>query len=388
MHKIQLLNHISPTGLSVFDRESYLISEKAENPDGILVRSACMHGMVFPKSLLAIARAGVGINNIPVDACAEQGIVVFNTPGANANAVKELTIAALLLSSRKIISGIEWAKTLKGKTGEVPRLVEADKSRFVGPEIEGKTLGVIGLGAVGVMVANAAQNLGMNVYGYDPYISIDAAWGLSRNVHKAVNLATIYEQCDYISLHVPLTPETEGILNPRTFKAMKPGMKVLNFSRGELVSTGDLKEALAEGHISVYVTDFPTDDILGLENVIAIPHLGASTPESEENCAVMAARELKAYLEEGIVINSVNLPTVDMPRNGHVRVCIIHRNIPKMINSFTDMIGQIEINIENLVNKSKKDFAYTLLDLNADLPDGLIEKIRAMDGVCRVRKII
>ncbi len=321
--------------------ENYHVGEDVENPDAILVRSAAMHDMEFNKNLLAIARAGAGTNNIPVERCVQEGIVVFNTPGANANAVKELVIAALLLTSRKIVPGIEWAGTLKGKGDEVGKLVEKGKSSFVGPEIAGKTLGVVGLEAIGILVANAAEALGMKVMGYDPFLSVEGAWGISSNTQRALTLEEIYANCDYISLHVPLTPDTKEMINAATIAQMKEHVRILNFARGDLVNNTDLLKALSDGKVAAYATDFPIDALLGVENVLAIPHLGASTPESEDNCACMAADEIKDYLENGNIKNSVNLPNVSMPReNGAKRVCIIHQNIPNMISTLTGVLAE------------------------------------------------
>ena len=380
------LNKIAACGTARFDAAKYTVTEDLSTATGVMVRSAAMHDMELPDSLLAIARAGVGVNNIPVDKCSETGVVVFNTPGANANAVKELVIAGLLISSRKVISGIEWAKTLQGQEG-VAKLVEKGKSAFVGPEIKGKRLGVIGLGAIGILVANAAHSLGMEVYGYDPYLSVDAAWGLSRSIIHATSLDQIYANCDYITVHVPLTPDTKGMFNAAAFAAMPDGVRILNFSRADLVNIPDMKEALASGKVAAYVVDFPTEDILGVENVIAIPHLGASTPESEDNCAVMAADELIAFLEDGNIVNSVNFPTVEVPRTTERRICVLHKNVPNMLSQISGVVSATGINIETMVNKSKKDNAYTVLDVEGDPDEAALEKIRAINGVIRVRKI-
>ena len=380
------LNKIAACGTARFDAAKYTVTEDLSTATGVMVRSAAMHDMELPDSLLAIARAGAGVNNIPVDKCSETGVVVFNTPGANANAVKELVIAGLLISSRKVISGIEWAKTLQGQEG-VAKLVEKGKSAFVGPEIKGKRLGVIGLGAIGILVANAAHSLGMEVYGYDPYLSVDAAWGLSRSIIHATSLDLIYANCDYITGHVPLTPDTKGMFNAAAFAAMPDGVRILNFSRADLVNIPDMKEALASGKVAAYVVDFPTEDILGVENVIAIPHLGASTPESEDNCAVMAADELIAFLEDGNIVNSVNFPTVEVPRTTERRICVLHKNVPNMLSQISGVVSAAGINIETMVNKSKKDNAYTVLDVEGDPDEAALEKILAIDGVIRVRKI-
>lgn len=387
MKAIKTYNKISKTGLSVLDKGGYIYGDEVENPIGAIVRSASLHDTVFPESMLAVARAGAGTNNIPIDRCSEEGVVVFNTPGANANAVKELVIAGLLISSRRILPAIEWAQTLKGNGAEVGKMVEKGKSAFAGPEISGKSLGVIGLGAIGVRVANAANALGMKVYGYDPYLSVNAAWNLTHNAIHAINIKEIYEKCDYITVHVPLNDETKGFINAEAIGSMKDGVRILNFSRADLVNSDDIIAALENGKVATYVTDFPTDDILGRDGVIAIPHLGASTPESEDNCAKMAAEQLLDYIENGNITNSVNLPNISMPRSGALRVCIIHKNIPNMLTQITQTMAKDNINIENMLNKSKKEYAYTLLDIT----DGDKEKIEAelngIDGVIRVRLV-
>ena len=385
MFRIKTLNKISPAGLSVLDQTRFSVSDDVENEDGILVRSADMHEYQFPDSLRAIARAGAGTNNIPIDRCSEAGIVVFNTPGANANAVKELALCALLLASRKITAGAEWVKTQAGAGADVEKVVEKGKSQFVGPEIAGKTLGVIGLGAIGVQVANIATKLGMTVFGYDPFLSVDAALSLSRMVHRAMDLETIYKNCDYITLHVPQTSETKGMINEDAFHMMKGGVRILNLARGGLVNDDDMLAALDSGKVAAYVTDFPNNKILQGKNVIAIPHLGASTPESEENCAVMAAQELKDYLENGNIKNSVNLPTLVQEWSGVSRLCIIHRNIPGAIANITGLLSRDGVNVENMTNKSKKDYAYTVVDLGSRITDAVANEIRALEGVFRVR---
>ena len=385
MYRIKTLNKISPAGLSVLDQTRFTISGDVENEDGILVRSADMHDYQFPDALRAVARAGAGTNNIPIDRCSEAGIVVFNTPGANANAVKELALCALLLASRKITAGAEWVKTQAGAGADVEKVVEKGKSQFVGPEIAGKTLGVIGLGAIGVQVANIATKLGMTVYGYDPFLSVDAALSLSRMVHRAMDLETIYKNCDYITLHVPQTSETKGMINEDAFHMMKGGVRILNLARGGLVNDDDMLAALDSGKVAAYVTDFPNNKILQGKNVIAIPHLGASTPESEENCAVMAAQELKDYLENGNIKNSVNLPTLVQEWSGVARLCIIHRNIPGAIANITGLLSRDGVNVENMTNKSKKDYAYTVVDLGSRISEAVADEIRALEGVFRVR---
>ncbi len=383
---ILTLNKIAACGTDRFGA-NYTVGETVENPVGIMVRSASMHDMEMPASLLAIARAGAGTNNIPCDKCAEEGIVVFNTPGANANAVKELVIAGLFLASRKVVPAIEWAKTLKGEGDAVGKLVEKGKGAFAGPEIQGKTLGVVGLGAIGRLVANAAKSLGMTVYGYDPYISVDAAWGLSRSIVHATSLEEVYANSDYITIHVPLTPDTKGSINAAAFAQMKDGVRVLNFSRADLVDSKDMLAALESGKVASYIVDFPTEEMLGVDNVVAIPHLGASTPESEDNCAVMAADELKAYLEDGNIINSVNYPNLSAPRSAATRVCVLHKNIPNVLASVSDAVSGQGLNIEGMNNASKKDFAYTIMDVAGDVSDAVLDTIKAVEGVIRVRKI-
>ncbi|MBQ8533352.1 MAG: phosphoglycerate dehydrogenase [Clostridia bacterium] len=386
MFRIQTLNKISPDGLDMFDRKLYTYGTEMEDPDGILVRSASMHDMELPANLKAIARAGAGVNNIPVDACTEKGIVVFNTPGANANAVKELVIAGILLSSRKIVQGIEWTKTLKGNGAEVGKMVEKGKSAFAGPEITGKKLGVIGLGAIGVLVANTARKLGMDVYGYDPYLSVEAAWHLENAINHASSLKEIYEKCDYISIHVPLTNETKHMINAESIATMRDGVRILNFARGDLVSNEELIAALESGKVAAYVTDFPSDDLIGVDGIITIPHLGASTPESENNCAKMAAREMIDYLENGNIKNSVNLPNAEAPRTTDCRVCIIHQNVPNMIAQISGAFSEMGLNIENLINKSKKAAAYTMIDVQgADKVN--VEKLNAIEGIINIRVI-
>ncbi len=386
MYKIKTYNKISKIGLQEFD-EKYTIGDEVDNPDGAIVRSASLHETEFPAELKAIARAGAGTNNIPIDRCSEQGIVVFNTPGANANAVKELVIAGLLISSRRVISGIEWAKTLKGNGAEVGKMVEKGKGAFAGPEIKGKSLGVIGLGAIGVMVANAANSLGMTVYGYDPYLSVKSAWNLTHNAIHIFDINEIFEKCDYITIHVPLTDSTKNLVNAESIAKMKNGVRILNFARGGLVDNDALKAALESGKVAAYVTDFPSDDVLGVDGVIAIPHLGASTPESEDNCAGMAARELIDYIENGNIVNSVNLPEITMPRSGENRVCVIHKNIPNMLTAITGIFANDNVNIENLLNKSRGDYAYTMLDIGKADVSAVAGEIEAIEGVIRVRVI-
>ena len=384
MYNILTLNKIAPIGTSRLG-SNYSYGNEVENPDAILVRSAAMHDMEFGDNLLAIARAGAGTNNIPKDRCTEQGIVVFNTPGANANAVKELVIAGLLLSSRKIVEGIEWEKTtLKGNGDAVGKMVEKGKSQFVGPEIKGKTLGVIGLGAIGILVANAAAALGMNVIGFDPFMSVPNALRLEPSVKLMKSNEDVMTNCDYLTIHVPLTPETKDLVDADMMAKMKDGVRILNFSRDGLVNSTAVLEALKSGKVAKYVTDFGTDDILGEENVICLPHLGASTPESEENCAVMACDQVKEYIENGNIINSVNYPAISLPRNTNdTRFCVMHKNVPELLKN---VLAELNGNVENMLSKSRRDYAYTILDVaGADKADA--DKIAAVDGVVRVRVI-
>lgn len=386
MYNIMTLNKISAYGTDNFDKSKYNIADSFENPDAIMVRSGDMHSMEFGSNLLAIARAGAGVNNIPVDKCAEQGICVFNTPGANANAVKELVVAGLLLSSRKVADGIAWAQTLKGNGAEVGKMVEKGKGQFVGPEIMGKTLGVIGLGAIGVLVANAAIALGMKVIGYDPFLSVKAALGLNPMAKAVSDVKEVYAGADYISIHVPYNADTKDTINSDTIAMMKDGVRILNFARGELVDTASILSALESGKVSAYVVDFPSDEILGVKNVIAIPHLGASTPESEDNCAMMAALELIDFIENGNIRNSVNYPDAEMNASG-TKICIMHKNIPAVISHITTAFGDAGINIENMLNKSKKDYAYTMIDAAGTITDEIVSKLTAIDNIIKVRVI-
>ena len=384
--KVQLLNKIAAVGTDQLDKAVYTIGADVTEPDAIMVRSAAMHEMSFDKNLKAIARAGAGVNNIPIDRCTAEGIVVFNTPGANANGVKELAVCALLLASRDIVGGIEWAKSLEGTT-EVAKAVEAGKSKFAGQEIKGKTLGVIGLGAIGGMVAGIATHLGMKVMGCDPFISIAGAWNLNHHVSHANTYDDIYRDCDYITLHVPATPDTKKMINAETIAKMKDGVRIINLSRADLVDAEAVKAGLASGKIAAYVTDFPTEDILGVKGVVAIPHLGASTEESEDNCAVMAAQELDAYLRHGNIKNSVNFPNVDMPLTSPVRLCILHANVPAMLSQITNVLSEEGINIENLTNKSKGNNAYTMVDVAAEPKEDSLAKLEAIADIFRVRVI-
>ena len=385
MYNIKTLNNISQNGLKLLDSSKYAVSGDCAAPDAILVRSAKMHDYEFEPSLRAIVRAGAGVNNIPLDRCTENGIVVFNTPGANANAVKELVIGALILAGRDIVGGIDWARSLMGSEG-VTAAVEKGKSAFVGPEISGKTLGVIGLGAIGIMVANAAVSLGMKVLGYDPYISVDAAWNLSRSVDHALDLDTIYANSDFITIHVPATAETKGMLNAEAFGKMKDGVRIINIARGELANDTDMVAALESGKVARYVTDFPNENVLGVKGVVAFPHLGASTPESEDNCAVMACEQLIDFLENGNIRNSVNYPAVFARRAG-VRVCIAHKNLPGVLSAITNCMSVRSINIENITSKSRGDYAYTMVDL-AQYSDDAFDALGSIPEIvsCRVIK--
>ncbi len=385
MYKVKTLNKIAKIGLDIFD-DKYTYGDEVENPDGIILRSFNMHEMELPESLSAVARAGAGVNNIPIDKCSEKGIVVFNTPGANANAVKELVIAGLLLASRKVVQGIAWAKTLIGEGDNVSKLVEKGKSSFAGPEIQGKTLGIIGLGAIGIRVANAAHALGMNVIGYDPYLSVDAAWRVTRAAEHAKDIDTLLAKSDYISIHVPATNDTKGMFNTDLFRKVKPGLRLLNFSRAELVDTDSVLKALEDGTVAEYITDFATEELLKSDRVIVMPHLGASTPESEDNCAVMAAQELKDFLENGNIVNSVNFPNCDMGKVSGFRVTIAHKNIPAMLSQISAVFTNNNLNIENLVNKSRGDYAYTMIETHSTVDAKILDAIKAIDGVIKVNR--
>lgn len=386
MYNILTLNKISSIGLNRLG-ENYNCADSLDAPDAVLVRSASMHDMDMPESLLTIARAGAGVNNIPIEKCSDAGIVVFNTPGANANAVKELVLAGLLLSSRNILGGIEWAKTLKGNGDAVGKMVEKGKSAFGGPEIKGKTLGVIGLGAIGVLVANAAISLGMDVIGYDPYLSVGGALQLSRHVKHVTSLDEVFSSSDYITVHVPLTKDTKNIIDASSIAKMKDGVRILNYSRADLVNSDDIVTAIADKKVSAYVTDFATDTVLAVDGVISMPHLGASTPESEDNCAIMAADEIKDYLENGNITNSVNYPAASMPRTGDVRYCIMHKNAPSILQQILSHFSDLSANVENMENKSRGDYAYTLIDATGTTKD-LTKQIKAIEGVIRVRVML
>lgn len=386
MFSIQTLNKISSKGLELLPRDTYEIATELSNPDAILVRSFNMHDMELNSNLKAIARAGAGVNNIPIEKCTERGIVVFNTPGANANAVKELVLASLFLSSRKIYSGISWTQSLKGKGDEIASLVEKGKSQFAGPEIKGKKLGVIGLGAIGVLVANDACALGMEVIGYDPFISIDSAWELESKVEKAVSLDYLISTCDYITIHVPYNEKTSGMINKDKFELMKKGVRLLNFARGGLVVKEDLLKAIENGTVSCYVTDFPEEELLGNDKIITIPHLGASTPESEENCAIMAASQLREFLEKGNIKNSVNFPDCELPMSG-TRIIVAHDDVPNMFGQITSLLAQNNINIGDMLSKHRNKLGYTILNVEDSITNEIIEKLKAIKGVRMVRVI-
>ncbi len=386
MFKYNCLNPIAKVGLERFT-DNYKATDNIAEADGVLVRSASMHEMELPESLLAIARAGAGVNNIPLDKCAEKGIVVFNTPGANANGVKELTIAGLLLASRDVIGGVNWVSSAKDDEN-ISKTAEKEKKKFAGTEIQDKKLGIIGLGAIGVKVANVAKNLGMEVWGYDPYVSVDAAWNLSRDVKHVLNVDDIYANCDYITIHVPLLDSTKGFISEEAIGKMKDGVIILNFARDLLVDEAAVLKAIKAGKVRKYVSDFPNATTAGQDGCIVIPHLGASTEESEDNCAKMAVKELIEYLENGNVINSVNYPTVDMgPCTDNARVAVLSKNIPGTINKFSAVFADLNINISDFTNKSKGEYAYTLMDVEAKITDELIAKLKEVDGVIRVRVV-
>ena len=386
MFRIQTMNKISSLGMELFPRDKYEIASDIPNPDAIVVRSADINSMEIPASVLAIARAGAGYNNIPVSHCSDSGVVVFNTPGANANAVKELTLAALLLSSRDILGGINWTSSIADKS-DVSELVEKEKSRFTGPELQGKTLGVIGLGAIGVMVANDAVALGMNVIGHDPYISVEAAWHLSSTVVRADTLESLLAKADYVTLHVPLGETTRGIMDAEKFRMMKKNARIINFSRGELVRNKDIIEALNSEKLSVYVTDFPNAELLSCKKVIGIPHLGASTPEAEDNCAVMAVRQLIDYLETGAIRNSVNFPRCRLELRSPYRLLVSNKNIPNMVGQITTILAEANINITDLINHHRDEYAYNIIDTEQKISASVLEQIRKVDGIIRVRAI-
>ena len=386
MYRIKTLNKISAAGLTRLDPSRFQVGDDVQNEDGILVRSAPMHDYAFPDTLRAIARAGAGTNNIPIDRCSESGIVVFNTPGANANAVKELVIAAMLIASRDVVGGVDWVQEQAHTPGvEVAAAVEKGKSAFVGPELYRKTLGVIGLGAIGALVCNIALDLGMDVYGYDPYLSVDAALRLDRHVHVVHNVDELYKVADYVTIHVPYNSSTKDTINAEAISKMKGQVRILNLARGGLVNDDDMIEALESGRVAKYVTDFPDDKITTVKNVIALPHLGASTPESEENCAVMAVRQLRDYLINGNITNSVNLPNVSQEWSGMSRLCMIHKNVPAMLTRIMGVLSDENINVENMTNKSKGDYAYTMVDVDTRITDKVADELRTISNMIRVR---
>ncbi|SFD75003.1 D-3-phosphoglycerate dehydrogenase [Bacillus sp. OV194] len=388
---IKTLNNIAESGLKVFNKGNYIIDNDSDNPEAIVVRSFNMHSLTFGDELKAIARAGAGVNNIPVELCTEQGIVVFNTPGANANAVKEMVLTSLMASSRNLFAGVEWTKTLEGEGEQIPKLVEAGKKQFLGKEIKGKTLGVIGLGAIGALVANDALDLDMDVIGFDPFISVDTAWNLSRNVQRAMTLEQLFAESDYLTVHVPLTPDTKEMFNQKAFNVMKPGVHILNFSRGELVNEKDMEIALENGIVGQYITDFPNENVLKMKNTVPVPHLGASTKESEENCAIMATRQVKEFLETGNIRNSVNFPNASLPYTGKLRVAAFHENVPNMVGQITLAVSSYNLNIADMVNRSRGGYAYTMIDIdnkvNGEVIPGLEDKIRQIDGIITTRVI-
>ncbi len=384
MYKIKVLNKISEKGIMLFDN-NYEISPDFNDYDAIIARSYNMHEMEFPHTLKAIARAGTGVNNIPLDKCTNKGIAVFNTPGANANAVKELVIASLFISSRNLIKAINWVQTQNIQNMEITKLIEIQKARFNGPEIKGKTLGVIGLGAIGVMVANDALSLGMNVIGFDPFISINAAWELKSTVEKASSLEHLISVSDYITVHVPLNNETKGMINREYFKIMKKGVRLINFARGGLVNNTELLEAINNNTVECYITDFPDKQLLHNEKIITIPHLGASTPESEENCAIMAVNQLRNYLEKGNIKNSVNFPECELNINGSTRITGVHENIPNMLGQVTSKLAEHGINITDMISRNKNNIAYTILDIYGSMPDEILEYIKHINGIKMLR---
>ena len=390
MFKIQTLNKISSAGLERFPRDDYEIASSINDPDAILVRSQDMHGMTIPDTVKAVARAGAGVNNIPVQELTERGIVVFNTPGANANAVKELVILGMLIANRPAIAAAEWVKSLAGKGDEIPDLAEKGKSQFVGPELQGKTLGVIGLGAVGALVANAAVGLGMTVAGYDPFISVKNAWQLDTHIKQAETLDALLSKSDYITIHMPQTNDTKGFINADRLNAMKTGVRIVNFARGGLVNNADMLQAIASGKVSMFVTDFAAEELLGNPKVVCFPHLGASTPEAEENCAVMAVAELREFLERGTITNSVNFPKIvtenEIPSGG-TRLCISNKNIPGMVSKFSTILGEASLNIAGMINQNSGNIAYNIIDVEGNVSDDTLAKLSAMENVTHVRAI-
>lgn len=387
MYRIKTFNKIAPMGLNRFEAENYTVGDDVTEEDGILVRSAKLHDYDFPSNLLAISRAGVGVNNIPIDRCSEAGVAVFSTPGANANAVKELVFCAMLMGSRDVDGSIQWVRNQVAAGVDVTTVVEKGKSAFVGPELYKKSLGVIGLGAIGALVANMALSWGMDVYGYDPYLSVDAALRLDRHIHVVKDINELYKRADYITIHIHATEKTKNMIDAKAIAAMKRGVRFINLARGEIVNDEAMIAALDTGWVAAYVTDFPNNKLVQTPHVVAMPHLGASTPESEQNCAVLAVDELKDYLENGNIRNSVNLPAVSMDRSGVMRMCIIHRNVPAILASITTLLSRDGVNVENLSNKSSGEMAYTLVDLGTRVDESVIEDVRKLDNVIRVRVI-
>jgi D-3-phosphoglycerate dehydrogenase len=391
VYTIKTLNKIAESGLNVFNNEGFKIDDNHEKPDAIILRSFNMHDMEIDNNIKAIARAGAGVNNIPVNDLTERGIVVFNTPGANANAVKEIVLTTLMASSRNLFDGVMWTKGLEDQGGEIPKLVEAGKKQFVGKEIKGKTLGVIGLGAIGALVANDALDLDMDVMGFDPFISVDTAWNLSRNVERALSIEQLFAHCDYITVHVPLTDQTKRMFNEAAFNIMKPGVHILNFSRGELVNEKDMETALESGKVGKYITDFPNENVINMKNVVCIPHLGASTIESEENCAIMASHQVKEFLEKGNIKNSVNFPNASLPYTGKRRVIAYHKNVPNMVGQIISVLSNYHLNIADMVNRSRGEYAYTIIDIDdkisGDVIPGIEEKVSMIDGIITTRII-
>ena len=384
MKKIKLMNKIAKIGTEIFEEERFSFTDSDTEYDAVMVRSAALHDVQFPKSLSAIARAGAGVNNIPVDRCTEEGIVVFNTPGANANGVKELALCALVMSARDVVGGIKWVDNLKGESG-IAKTVENGKGVYAGNELLGKKLGVIGLGAIGGMVANAANALGMTVIGYDPYLTAAAAWNLAPTVKQASGYDEIFKSCDYITLHVPSTPSTKNMICEKTISIMKKGVRIINLARADLVSTQDIKAAIESGKVARYVTDFPTDETVGVRGIINIPHLGASTYESEEHCAIMAAKQLREYLLTGNIKNSVNFPSVSLPHTAKARVTVMHKNIPNMLSQITSSFSSAGVNIENLANGSKGEVAYTIVETNDTADAKIVDAVMQIDGVFKVK---
>ena len=387
MYKVKTMNAIAQQGLDVLNEAGLAVGPELDAPEGLLIRSAALHNMEFNPELLCIGRAGIGVDNIPIDRCTEAGIAVFNTPGANAESVKELLTCALMMASRDIFGAVTWVNSLAGEGDAIPALVEKGKKKFIGPEISGKKLGVIGLGTIGAKVANIAQKLDMEVYGYDPYLSVASAWNLSSKVKRVTDLDVMLRTCDYITMHIHYTPETRHYLNAERFAKMKPGMRVLNLSRGELVDDDAMLAALESGQVARYVTDFPNAKLVGRNNIVCMPHIGASTPEAEDKCAIMGAQEVRDYLLQGNILNSVNLPNAQLDRLGQSRLCIIHKNQPKMLNQFLEMIAEENINVEHMLNKARGDIAYTIFDTNTELDDAMAQRMAAVPGVIRVRLI-